>query len=213
MHGGRTTAVVLAASAALVAMSGCASGTGAGGGASDEDWVPALPAVVTEVHALGTVLDDGSGPQLCLGPIAASYPPQCAGPPVEGWDWEAVEGDETAAGVTWGVYAVWGDWDGETFTVTREPIMAALYDPMVDPDAPNPWDETLPEGPLTEAESAEVQAELEDALPEVLATAPVNGRVVLEVRFDDGALQQAVDDRFGEDAVVVISQFTPVDDA
>lgn len=211
MRGGRTAAVVLAASAALVAMSGCATGTGAGGGATDDDWVPTRPTIVAEVRALGTVLDDGSGPQLCLGPVAASYPPQCAGPPVEGWDWEALEGDETAAGVTWGVYAVWGDWDGETFTVTRDPIMAALYDPMVDPDAANPWDETLPEGPLAEAEAVDVQAELDDAVPDGLATAAVNGRVVLEVRFDDGSLQRAVDDRYGKDAVLVISSLKPAD--
>jgi len=212
MHGVRSASAVLAASAALVVLGGCAGGGNAGGGTGD-DWAPPLPAVVTEVHAVGTVLDDGSGPELCLGPIAESYPPQCGGPPVAGWDWDAVEGDETASGVTWGAYAVWGDWDGETFTITREPIPAALYDPMVDPDAPNPWDESLPAGPLSDSEAADAQAELEAAVPDLLAVSPVNGRVVVEVRFDDGSLQAAADERFGDDAVVVISQLTPVDDA
>lgn len=204
---GGTIGAVLGASAVLL-LAGCA---GAAGGSSG-DWAPAPPQLPREVHAVGTVLEHDDGPMLCLGAIAESYPPQCAGPGIVGWDWEAVDGEETAAGVTWGLYAVWGDWDGTTFTVTREPILAALYDPMVDPSMPNPWDETLPEGPLPESEAQRVQAELSDAVPDMLTTSYVNGRVVLEVLFDDGTLQSAVDERYGDDAVVVISSLTPITD-
>lgn len=161
--------------------------------------------------AVGTVLEKDGTPELCLGAIAESYPPQCGGPDVIGWDWDAVEGEETAAGVTWGAYAVWGDWDGETFTITRAPVLAALHDPMVDPDAPNPWDDSLPPGALPEAEATVVQTRLEDVMPDVLATAFVNGRVVVEVMYDDGSLQSQVDERFGEDAVVVIPSLKPAD--
>lgn len=42
-----------------------------------------------------------------------------------------LDGEETASGVTWGTYAVQGTWDGEQFTVTRPPIMLAVYDSMV----------------------------------------------------------------------------------
>ena len=41
-----------------------------------------------------------------------------------GWDWDAVDGEESAVGVTWGYYVVWGVWDGETLTVSREPAPA-----------------------------------------------------------------------------------------
>lgn len=206
---GRMAHTLLAASAMLV-LAGCAGQGGAGGGTPAE-WVPDVPALPAEVTGVGTVLESDGAPMLCLGPIAASYPPQCSGPTVVGWDWAAVDGEETASGVTWGAYAVWGDWDGAMFTVTREPILAALYDPMTDPDAPNPWDDTLPPGALPESEARVVQAELDEAVPGLLASAFVNGRVVVEVMFDDGTLQSSVDEHYGDDAVVVISSLEPAD--
>ena len=48
------------------------------------------------------------------------------------------------------------------------------------------------------------------SVPGLLATAPVNGRLVVEVMFDDGTLQSEFDERYGDDAVVVISSLTPV---
>ncbi|KRE30718.1 hypothetical protein [Agromyces sp. Soil535] len=206
----RTIGVLLAASVALL-VAGCAGRGAPAGGAPDGAWTPALPSVPAEVAAVGTVLEADDGPVLCLGAIAESYPPQCSGPGVIRWDWTAVDGEETASDVTWGAYAVWGDWDGETFTVTGEPMLAALYDPMVDPSAPNPWDPSLPPGPLPEPEAEVVQAEVVDALPDVLGAAFVNGRVVAEVMFDDGTLQASVDERYGDDAVVVIPSLIPAD--
>jgi hypothetical protein len=47
------------------------------------------------------------GPQLCR-EVASSYPPQCGGPDVLGWNWGAVEGEESASGTTWGSYRVVG---------------------------------------------------------------------------------------------------------
>lgn len=201
----RRLGMLVAASAVLV-VAGCA-----GTGGADAAWTPPSPALPTEVSAVGTVLEADDGPELCLGPIAESYPPQCSGPPVVGWDWGTVEGEESASGVTWGAYAVQGDWDGETFTVTGEPVLAALYDPMVDSSAPDPWDPSLPPGPLPEAEAQQIQDELAEALPEFLASASVNGRVVAEVMFDDGTLQAAADEHYGDDAVVVVSGLKPVD--
>ena len=207
---GTTTGALLAASVMLL-MTGCAA-QGGGGSGADADWTPGAPALPAETTAVGTVLEKDGTPMLCLGAIAESYPPQCSGPTVIGWDWAAVDGEETASDVTWGAYAVWGDWDGETFTVTREPVLAALYDPIADPDAPNPWDDTLPPGAIPEQEAEHVQAQVEDAVPGLLSSAWVNGRVVVEVMFDDGTLQSAADEHFGEDAVVVISSLTPVAD-
>lgn len=66
----------------------------------------------------GTVLDSGRGPELCLGPVLASYPPQCGGPQIVGWRWPE-EGVERAAGVTWGVFGLLGTYDGRRFTLHR----------------------------------------------------------------------------------------------
>jgi hypothetical protein len=205
----RETIAVLAASAVLL-LAACSSAGGDVGGDSAGQWEPARAALPAEVTAVGTVLEKDGTPMLCLGAIAESYPPQCSGPEIVGWDWAAVDGEQTASGVTWGSYAVWGDWDGTRFTVTREPVSAALYDPMVEPDAPNPWDESLPPGALPETEAELVQGELERSVPDLRSTGFVNGRVVLEVQFDDGTLQASVDERYGDDAVVVIPALTPV---
>jgi hypothetical protein len=67
----------------------------------------------------GTVLEDANGPQLCLGAVAESYPPQCSGIPLVAWDWRAVEGEDSASGTTWGEFHVVGTYDGQVFTVTN----------------------------------------------------------------------------------------------
>lgn len=130
---------------ALLALSACGSQTGvpepdAGSEPTDAPQVAppsGVPAADGRVTGLGTVLDEGKGdgPQLCLGPIAMSYPPQCGGLPLQGWDWPAVEGFEKVGKVRFGTYAVTGTFDGTSFTLTEEPILGALYDPMpvVDP--------------------------------------------------------------------------------
>jgi hypothetical protein len=80
---------------------------GSGGGADD-------------VRGVGTVLESPDhGPQLCLGGVMDSYPPQCDGVELVGWDWAAAEGAESANGSTWGSYAVTGTWDGTRLTVTN----------------------------------------------------------------------------------------------
>lgn len=70
------------------------------------------------------------GPQLCF-ILAMSYPPQCGGPDIAGWDWSLVEA-ESAGGTTWGSYTLVGTFDGSTFTLT-EP--AAAPDETVPPTA------------------------------------------------------------------------------
>lgn len=64
--------------------------------------------------ARATVLDDGSGPRLCLGAVLQSYPPQGSGPPIDGWTWpdRVTERDR---GVTWGSFTVVGTYDGVRF--------------------------------------------------------------------------------------------------
>jgi hypothetical protein len=65
-----------------------------------------------------TVLESPEhGPELCLGGVAESLPPQCSGLPVAGWEWDQVEGEESVRGTTWGDFHVVGTYDGDTFTV------------------------------------------------------------------------------------------------
>lgn len=74
-------------------------------------------------RAWATVLEKGSGgPQLCVGAIATSYPPQCGGPPVVGWDWSKARHEERS-GVRWGAYVVVGRFDGTRFTLSGPAVV------------------------------------------------------------------------------------------
>ncbi len=176
-------------------LAGCASTPGPGAGSLE----PEPPQ--SEVIAQGTVLDDGSGPQLCLGAVAESYPPQCSGIAVDEWSWDGLDGAETASGVTWGAYAVQGRYDGTTLTVTEPPVLLALYDPapLDDPTAGRPGD-------TDEATLADVQQRVHDTLgASVLTSGIYDGRLWVSVVWDDGTLQDAADAEFGDDVVVVQS--------
>jgi hypothetical protein len=72
--------------------------------------------------AATTVLESAShGPQLCLGGVLTSLPPQCGGPDIKGWDWDAVADKESRIGTTWAEVTVVGNFDGSTFTLTEPP--------------------------------------------------------------------------------------------
>lgn len=69
----------------------------------------------------GTVLQSSEhGPELCS-IVAESYPPQCGGVRVAGWDWGEVDGEERSGGTIWGEFRVVGTYDGKTFTLTERP--------------------------------------------------------------------------------------------
>ena len=86
-------------------------------------------------EANATVLDDGDGPELCLGAIAESLPPQCGGIPINGWTWDAIEGEQSAQGVTWGEFHVVGTYDGSSFTIERAGPLEAVPRDDSDPFA------------------------------------------------------------------------------
>jgi hypothetical protein len=74
----------------------------------------------TVYEAEATVLESPShGPELCLSGVLDSYPPQCGGPPITNWDWEAVDDEESADGTTWGEYRVVGTYHEGRFTLTE----------------------------------------------------------------------------------------------
>jgi hypothetical protein len=106
-------AFVLVPLAITIGLAGCGSGSDADDRGGDEP---------KRYKATATVLErPGDLPELCEGAIAESYPPQCSGKPIVGWDWDDVENEESASGTTWGEYHVVGTWDGEQLTLTEKP--------------------------------------------------------------------------------------------
>lgn len=73
------------------------------------------------VITAGSVLEDSQGPQLCYY-LMESYPPQCSGPEVIGWDW-ADHPREQASGVRWGSYVLTGEFDPATEEFTLHEVL------------------------------------------------------------------------------------------
>ena len=168
----------------------------------------AIPAANGPVRTrtLATVMDTGS-PELCLGAVAESYPPQCGGPALEGWDWADHRGTYRHSGdVRWGQYVVTGTFDGTTFTVLHA-IPEAVWDPAAPPPPPNTGDNGT-RGP----EIVKVQARLEkQPLPGTVATYPTLSGVTVDVVHDDGSLQAWADRAFGDGLVTVRSALVHLD--
>ena len=118
----RHTLLICAATLALSAVAGCGSGGTVGdppSGTVDG------PAVAEELVAQGIVMQasEAAPVELCIGPIAESYPPQCRGPELLGeFSWDDVQARQQG-GVRWsdeGYFAV-GRYDrtADTFTLSR----------------------------------------------------------------------------------------------
>lgn len=178
---------------AVLALGGCAAQP------TDPIHVP-VPADGAEVHTAVTVIDDGDGALLCP-VVLESYPPQCGGDiPVEGWEWDGLPGVQQEGGVRWGVYDVTGTFDGTTLILTQPPTHA------------DGWLEGQPShtGSLTTAELAEVRAGVERDVIGYTGIGTADGFIHLSVDYDDGSLQAALDERYGEGAVYVTSLFRDV---
>ncbi len=81
---------------------------------------PAASPTDTLYETTATVIEPpGDEPELCLGTVMESLPPQCEGLPLEGWDWAEVEDEEVDGGTTWGEFHVTGSYDGTTFAVAE----------------------------------------------------------------------------------------------
>jgi hypothetical protein len=205
--------------AALLTLTACAGSAAPGTSPTTAPGEFPRPAAAGGVLAQATVLQkDGEEPQLCLGFVAESYPPQCGGPPIRGWDWAAVEQAESASGVTWGTYAITGTWDATAFTVTQPPVPLSLYDPLADID---PRTEEGNTGPSDEATLLRLQEDLRAADYSPAAStnwwdAPIlsdwteNGYLWVSVIYDDGSVQRFFDDQFGDGVVAVQSALRDV---
>jgi hypothetical protein len=204
----------LLAVACLLAVTACGaetadSGTDVDAGA-DPGGAPAMPTEIPaadgSVVGLGLVLDGsapGEGPGFCLGPVAESYPPQCRGLAMKGWDWREHRGNfDNAADLRFGTFAVTGTFDGTTVTY-ESAVPGALYDPM-------PWPQPTSSAAddHTQAELEEVASELQE-LPGALTTMPGDNLVVVDVIHDDGTLQEWADATYGAGLVFVHSALAP----
>lgn len=186
--------------------------------------VPAAPGEV-RTRGIVTVLDDGDRPELCLGAVAESWPPQCGGPPLVGWDWRRqveVPGQpgggaggageprsfERAGGVRWGQYALTGRWDGTALTLTTA-IPAALYDAVREEPEPEP---PRPQDPPDGATLERIAGDLGRALPGAQSSSVQDGRVHVDVVYDDGSLQAWADGRYGPGVVMLTPALVDVAD-
>lgn len=163
----------------------------------------ALPAEV-RTATLAMVMDTGKGPEVCLGPIAESWPPQCSGPALLGWDWAEHEMSERQGKVRWGSFAITGSWDGQALTAS-DAIPAALYDVMAqEPSTPADPDPAVPA-----AELQRIAEELLEVLPGVQGSYAADTHVLADVAYDDGSLQEWADATYGEGVVRLLPAMVP----
>jgi hypothetical protein len=200
-------------------LAGCAGDEGddvvatdpGGSGPSSASPPSSVPAAVGDVRSrnLVTVMDVDAGDdlvELCLGPVAESYPPQCGGPAITNWDWKSVDGMfEQQGDVRWGTFAVTGTWDGEAFTVS-ESIPAALYDPM--PEQPPAYPD--PAEDYTDEELAGFAEDLMEVVG-VQGAYGADGHVLVDVTYDDGSYQDYADEAYGDGVVVVTGALVDVE--
>jgi hypothetical protein len=199
--------------APVVLLAACATPADPG----DGDDAPGGPGAVGpiaapgEVIGQGTVLQiEGEDAQFCLAGVMESYPPQCGGPVVIGWEWPDDGMWESASGVTWGSYALQGTWDGVAFTMTQPPIPLALYDPMM--QEPDPRSDPANAGDTAEDTLLRIQEELHAWTDvTVLTSYPENGYLWAGVYYDDGTIQSYLDDVYGPDVVIVQSVLRDVE--
>jgi hypothetical protein len=186
----RSTAVAL--TGALLALGACAE-RGPQGPAEGGDPGP------QRYQADATVLESPDhGPELCLGGIADSLPPQCSGVPIANWDWDLVEGEESASGTTWGEFHLVGNFDGTSFTVLETGDYRPPESPAMDftPPCPEPAGGWVATDPSRTSEDDRIAAMLAAEAEQDSAGFWID----YTVEPSEGEL--------GPDAIVVIATFT-----
>jgi hypothetical protein len=115
VNGGVRVRQALLAAIPLLLLAGCAAGAPGGDAPAQTAGAPGR-----RYQTTATVLQSRDhGPELCLGAVLDSFPPQCGGVPITNWRWDQVQGEQAASGTTWGTYQLVGTYDGAWFTVIR----------------------------------------------------------------------------------------------
>jgi hypothetical protein len=212
--------------AALMVLAACGQGSGDGGSsgggadpAADEtqqsgDGTPPSDEVVYQ--GLPTVLQglERDSAEMC-GIVAESYPPQCAGLPVTGWDWDAVEHDE-AQGVRWGSYLVTGTFDGKSFVLTEDPVPVAEIDMADYPELQ--YQEPEIGDPAEDLSAEELQAiadEITAEFPQYVTGGwadDQNGVAIVDTALVTPELEAFAAEHYPADTVVFSSMLKPVEE-
>ncbi|MGO2095868.1 MAG: hypothetical protein ACTH2J_01730 [Candidatus Microbacterium stercoravium] len=155
------------------------------------------------------VIDDGERPpQLCVGGVSESLPPQCAGIDLEGWDWNAVGDHEQRGNVRWGEFVVSGEYSAAD-NVLRVTATSA--------EGTGPGHTAAPctEEPRESADPSSIERVggfIEEDLGVRVFFAgddPPCRSARFGVAYDDGSVQSAVDSKFGAGTVIVESALVP----
>ncbi|MEU6857418.1 hypothetical protein AB0B28_00875 [Glycomyces sp. NPDC046736] len=199
--------------AALLALAGCGAGD-AGGGPDVGDAADTGEDVVYQGAV--TVLQDQErdAAELC-GAVAESYPPQCGGLPVSGWDWDAVDHEE-ASGVRWGMYVVTGTFDGKSLVLTEEPVPTAEIDMSEHPE----WQYSEPElgDPAEDLSVTELQAMADEMAAEFPAIVfsgwadEQHGVAIVDTVLVTPELEAFAAERYPEDTVAFSAMLNPVEE-
>ncbi|WP_344492421.1 hypothetical protein [Glycomyces endophyticus] len=199
--------------AALFTLAACGQGTeptGSSDGPADAAAEETTYRGVITVYQ-GTERDSA---ELCA-VVAESYPPQCEGLPVTGWEWDAVEHEE-ALGVRWGSYVVTGTYDGKAFTVTEDALTMDEIDIADHPELQ--YSEPEIGEPAEDLGAAELEAlgtELQEAFPAlVFGSFPdeANGVLVTDVLLVSPELEAYAAEHFPADTVAFAPVLRPVEE-
>ncbi len=208
------------AAAILLMMTGCMTDTAgqdpSGSSPSADVASPDSTAGSDDVVALTTpypitVLEKdsrGDGPQLCVGGVAESFPPQCSGVDLLDWSWDDEAGAfQERAGVRWGEFMVTGDFSPADHTMRVTDVQTDGPEPSPRPprctdDCEQPTDELL-------AIASEITGEYDGVHSSAVDG---TGTVEVGVSYDDGSLQRALDEKYGAGLIRVESTLVPVEE-
>jgi len=203
--------------AAVLVLAACGQGAGdAGSSGGDADTAADSPSGDAVVYQGALTVLQGverDAAELC-GAVAESYPPQCGGLPVSGWDWDSVEHEE-AEGVRWGSYLVTGTFDGKSLVLTEDPVPTADIDMADYPELQ--YQEPEIGDPAEDLSTAELQA----IADEITAEFPryvyggyaddQNGVALIDALLVTPELEAYAAEHYPEDTVVFSSMLKPVE--
>lgn len=82
--------------------------------------IPPASGLVTTGSPVTVLAKPDQPAEACIGGVEDSYPPQCGGTVLSGFDWAEHPGDfEEYNGIRWGEFVVIGHFDGTTIDVTK----------------------------------------------------------------------------------------------
>lgn len=177
---------------------------------------PGSPADEVVYQGALTVLQgvERDSAELC-GVVAESYPPQCGGLPVTGWDWGSVEHEE-AEGVRWGMYIVTGTFDGKSLVLTEDPVSTSEVDMA---DYPHlQYQEPQIGDPAEDLSVEELQAIADELVAEFPRTVfggwvdEENGVALVDTLLVTPELEAYVAEHYPEDTVAFSAMLRPVEE-